>query len=88
MSCYQEGVDVIKCGMYEHRVRKRDGITGVLTAWGYTYFLEHNMPLTSGLDQRIRQCRLEFPRQLQPEPPREPREDRLHYLFPSFTEEV
>ena len=84
----QDEIVKSKSGPFEFLLHKSDGFLGQLTAISWRYYLERNIPLTRGLDQRIRLCRIEFPRRLPPVPIVELLPEFLSLAFPPYSAEV
>ena len=87
-SSHEEEFYSITSGPFEFRFPKSAGLLGTITAVSWSYFLERNIPLTRGLEQRIRFCSLEFPRRLPTSPKREVEERFAHFVFPPYLEKV
>ena len=75
-------------GPYVFQVPLNCGRMGQRVAHSWCYFLQRNMPLTRGLDQRIRLCGVKIYRVNPPQPLIEYPPEKQHLLFPEFDKSV
>ena len=75
-------------GPYVFQIPANSGGMGQRVARSWSYFLQRNIPLTRGLDQRIRLCGVKIYKVNPPEPPIEYPPEELHLLFPEYDESV
>ena len=66
MSDFPEKFKDYQLGNFLFRFTTRDYYQARLAADQWAYYIQHNMPITQGLDQQISTCKIPFPTRLIP----------------------